>query len=74
MEIRNNKEGLEIIFFMGKDFEKFIQESIGRLEKYVKHYHFAGWDPFDGLNSTVFQLLPLVKNNKWVRLAWLQFF
>jgi hypothetical protein len=33
--------------------------------------HFAGYDPFDSLNSTLLQATPLYRN-EWVRLAWLQ--
>ena len=32
---------------------------------------FAGYDPFDSLNSTLLQATPLYRN-EWVRLAWLQ--
>lgn len=32
---------------------------------------FAGYDPFDSLNSAVLQATPLYRN-EWVRLAWLQ--
>ena len=41
---------------------------------YVESQDFRGWDPFDGLNSKIFQSIPVLKNNKWARLAWLQFF
>ena len=56
---------------------KTIQNSFDKLksafESIPKEERFKGYDPFDGLNS------PLIKNtflgrNKWVRLAWLQFF
>jgi hypothetical protein len=33
---------------------------------------FAGYDPFDGLNSRLFQVTPL-KHSRWTRLAWTQF-
>ena len=32
---------------------------------------FKGYDPFDFLNSKIFQLTPF-KYSKWFRLAWLQ--
>ncbi len=51
-----------------------IQTSLDRLRRYIEKEHYRGWDPFDGLNSKFFQNLPLLKNNKWARLAWLQFF
>lgn len=44
------------------------------LSNYIKKKNYKGWDPFDGLNSKIFQSLPYIKNNKWARLAWLQFF
>ena len=34
-------------------------------------HNFAGYDPFDSLNSTLLQATPLYRN-KFVRLAWLQ--
>jgi len=52
------------------DFERALQ----KLRHYVERKDFKGWDPFDGLNSKLFQKLPLLKKNKWARLAWVQFF
>jgi hypothetical protein len=34
---------------------------------------YSGYDPFDGLNSKIFQTLPL-KHSRFFRLAWIQFF
>ncbi|WP_068471669.1 prenyltransferase/squalene oxidase repeat-containing protein [Saccharicrinis aurantiacus] len=34
---------------------------------------FKGWDPYDGLNSKLFQSVP-TKNSRFFRLAWIQFF
>jgi len=48
--------------------------SLRQLRRYVEKENYRGWDPFDGLNSKVFRSLPLLKKNKWARLAWLQFF
>jgi hypothetical protein len=42
-----------------------------RLYSYCKTHDFAGYDPFDGLNSRLFQVLP-VKHFAFARLAWLQ--
>lgn len=42
-----------------------------RLFAYCKAENFAGYDPFDGLNSRLFQMTPL-KFSRLVRLAWLQ--
>ncbi len=51
-----------------------VQTALERLQTHIENEQYRGWDPFDGLNSRLFQRLPLLKNNKWVRLAWLQFF
>jgi len=56
-----------------KTKEKF-NDALSRLKYYVENESFKGYDPFDGLNSRLFQSVPLLKNNKWIRLAWLQFF
>ena len=48
-------------------------QSFQGLRHYVEQEAFRGWDPFDGLNSRLFRSIPLLKNNKWARLAWLQF-
>ncbi len=40
------------------------------LKKYVEQKNFAGWDPYDGLNSRVFQSTPL-RHSRLARLAWL---
>jgi hypothetical protein len=42
-----------------------------RLLADASHHHFAGYDPFDSLNSTLLQATPFYRN-EWVRLAWLQ--
>ncbi len=44
-----------------------------RLFSYCESEGFAGFDPFDGLNSRLFQLTPL-KHIGLARLAWLQMF
>ena len=51
-----------------------VKERLHLLRRYIEAQQFRGWDPFDGLNARLFQSLPLLKNNKWARLAWLQFF
>lgn len=48
-----------------------FEEIYDRLYEYCKARDFAGYDPFDGLNSRVFQLLPL-RYFAAGRLAWLQ--
>ena len=44
-----------------------------KLYSWCRERDFAGFDPFDGLNSRVFQALPL-KNVRTARLLWTQFF
>ena len=48
-----------------------LEQVYDRLYSYCKRADFAGYDPFDGLNSRVFHLTPL-KHLKLARLAWLQ--
>jgi hypothetical protein len=43
------------------------------LKSYCEAENFAGWDPYDGLNSKVFRALPF-KNWDLARLAWIQGF
>lgn len=49
------------------DFEKVYEQ----LFTWCANENFAGYDPFDGLNSKIFQALPL-KHLAVARLAWLQ--
>lgn len=48
-------------------------DSFNKLKYYCEAQHFAGWDPYDGLNSKVFQVTPL-KHWDLARLAWIQGF
>lgn len=50
-----------------------IDQSFSLLKDYVESEDFKGWDPYDGLNSRIFQRLPLSKLSL-VRLMWIQFF
>ena len=50
-----------------------IESSFLKLKSYCEAENFAGWDPYDGLNSKVFQALPL-KHWDLARLAWIQGF
>lgn len=52
---------------MAPDLEKVYEN----LYSYCRNENFAGYDPFDGLNSVLFNLTPL-KHSAWARLAWLQ--
>jgi hypothetical protein len=42
------------------------------LWNYCQAHDFAGYDPYDGLNSRLFQSTPL-RNSRFARLAWTQF-
>ena len=44
------------------------------LKSYCEYENFKGWDPYDGLNSKVFQALPLLKKSATCRLAVIQGF
>jgi len=50
-----------------------FKSSFFKLKNYCEQEDFAGWDPYDGLNSKFFQALPL---KKWdiARLVWIQSF
>lgn len=48
--------------------------SLERLTAYVESQDYAGWDPYDGLNSRVFQTLWPANRIPVVRLAWIQWF
>ena len=48
-----------------------LEDIYNRVYAYCEAEHFAGHDPFDGLNSVLFQLTPL-KHVRLARLAWLQ--
>ncbi len=49
-------------------------KSFLKLKEYCEREEYKGWDPYDGLNSKIFQSVPLI--NKWdiIRLIWIQFF
>lgn len=50
-----------------------LSQTILDTYRYCKSEDFAGWDPYDGLNSRVFQKTPL-NNSYWGRLFWIQGF
>ena len=59
---------------MMNEMEADIQESLQRLMTYCEKENFRGWDPYDGLNSRIFQALPVIRDNRLARLAWIQLF
>lgn len=50
-----------------------LQTAHRELWKWCRSQNFAGYDPFDGLNSSLFQATPL-RHSRAARLAWIQFF
>lgn len=51
-----------------------VGKSFQNLKTYCENNDFKGWDPYDGLNSKVFQKLPIIRDSSFARLAWIQFF
>lgn len=49
-------------------------DSLSSLKSYCEAEQFKGWDPYDGLNSKVFQALPFLKNSALCRLVVIQGF
>ncbi|MFM7431647.1 MAG: delta-aminolevulinic acid dehydratase [Flammeovirgaceae bacterium] len=50
-----------------------VLKSFVSLREYVEARDFAGWDPYDGLNSQLFRASPF-KYSRLARLAWIQLF
>jgi rhamnogalacturonyl hydrolase YesR len=51
-----------------------MQSSFNKLKAYVESESFKGYDPYDGLNSTVFKTVPFISKSRLARLAWIQGF
>lgn len=51
-----------------------LVDSFLKLREYCEEEQFRGWDPYDGLNSKVFQALPVLKNSALCRLVVIQGF
>ncbi len=51
-----------------------ILESFLKLKTYCETEGFKGWDPYDGLNSKVFQSLPFLKKSAFIRWCVIQGF
>lgn len=49
-------------------------ESFEKLKAYCEKENFKGWDPYDGLNSKLFQSIPVISKSRFFRLAWIQIF
>lgn len=53
--------------------EQFIT-SFNKLKSYCEKEQFKGWDPYDGLNSKVFNAIPLLNKSAFIRMAVIQGF
>lgn len=51
-----------------------VADVMKSLKSYCESEQFKGWDPYDGLNSKVFQALPFFKNSAICRLVVIQGF
>ncbi|MBQ0088945.1 MAG: glycoside hydrolase family 88 protein [Prevotellaceae bacterium] len=51
-----------------------VEESFHKLRAYCEAENYKGWDPYDGLNSKVFQSLPILKYSALCRLIMIQTF
>jgi hypothetical protein len=51
-----------------------LEPAYVRLAAWCRERDYAGHDPFDALNSKLFQATPLLKTSRAARLAWTQFF
>lgn len=56
------------------NMNNIINSSFRRLALYCESQGYKGWDPYDGLNSQVFQSIPLLPKSRFCRLVWIQFF
>jgi hypothetical protein len=52
----------------------YIEERFSRLVGFCERESFKGYDPFDGLNSKIFNIMPFLKKSGLLQLAWIQFF
>ncbi|MDE6257229.1 MAG: delta-aminolevulinic acid dehydratase [Muribaculaceae bacterium] len=51
-----------------------IVESFSKLQKYCEAEDYKGWDPYDGLNSRIFNAVPLLNKSALCRLIMIQLF
>lgn len=51
-----------------------FEKSLHELTSFIEDEQFKGWDPYDGLNSKLFQSIPIIRDSRLFRLAWIQFF
>lgn len=51
-----------------------FKTSFKALTAFCEAEEFKGYDPYDGLNSSLFQKMPVIPKSRFMRLAWIQFF
>ncbi len=51
-----------------------IAQSLEKLRVYIEDQEYKGWDPYDGLNSKLFQSIPFLNKSRLMRLIWIQTF
>lgn len=51
-----------------------VKDKLLRLKSYCEGEDFSGWDPYDGLNSKIFKVMPFVGKSAIARLVWIQLF
>ena len=51
-----------------------VKIALYRLKKYCEKEHFKGWDPYDGLNSRLFNAIPFLRKSAFCRLVMIQGF
>ena len=56
------------------NYSEHVVSAFNKLKVYCEKENFKGWDPYDGLNSKLFQALPVFPKSKFARLALIQFF
>lgn len=59
---------------MAKENVININNCFIKLIKYCETEKYKGYDPFDGLNSNIFHILPFLKKSGLFKLFWIQFF
>lgn len=51
-----------------------IIKSFSKLKSYCEKEQFKGWDPYDGLNSKVFNAIPFLNKSSFIRMVMIQGF
>lgn len=52
----------------------FLADKFAIVEDYCEKESYMGYDPYDGLNSNMFKILPFLKKYRLFKLLWIQFF